>query len=276
MEHKDIDKIIRNSYENVKIPDNLFENAYSNLEYKKPHTWYFKYAAVFVLIIGITITLIIILNKQNKNENIQTPNVAVEKPIQNEEKKLPVASSIINLIGDEYVQNRNLFISPVGLNLVEEETQNIVVVKLEKILYYTNYIEKRNVYTITPFTASKVSVVKSYKGNLTGELEIMSYGGVITLSDYEKACEPEQIKKQGLDKKTQEEKDTTYIEVLNSLTAPLPKLVEGKYYLVFMNYNDNFEKYQVLDTLLYEYDIETDKIRNTDTNEWEDYTFGAN
>ena len=50
----------------------------------------------------------------------------------------------------------------------------------------------------------------------------------------------------------------------------------GKYYLVFMNYNNDLECYQVLDDLIYEYDITNNTTKNTDTNEWEYYEFEKN
>ncbi len=43
------------------------------------------------------------------------------------------------------------------------------------------------------------------------EYIFISKGGLISLSDFEKGCQPEQILKHGLDKLSQEEKDNTYI-----------------------------------------------------------------
>jgi GMP synthase PP-ATPase subunit len=75
---------------------------------------------------------------------------------------------------------------------------------------------------------------------------------------------------------TDEEKENTFIKVINSFTLSTIEPEVGKYYLVFMNYNDDLEHYQVLDDLIYEYDIQNDKTKNTNTNEWEDYKFGVN
>ena len=67
----------------------------------------------------------------------------------------------------------------------------------------------------------------------------------------------------------------TYIRILNTFTLNTLEPDEGKYYLVFMNYSDNLENYHVMDTLIYEYDITTNCIRNTDTNKWEPYEYNS-
>ena len=53
----------------------------------------------------------------------------------------------------------------------------------------------------------------------------------------------------------------------------MPPIEMGKSYLVYMSLNKNFDKYQVLDNLIYEYDLENNKIKNAETGEWIDYYF---
>jgi len=169
----------------------------------------------------------------------------------------------------------NHLTSPIGMSLIEEDSQFVGVVKIKEIKGYTNYIKKTNSYFPAPFIISEVTIEKVFKGNLSGELEIMSYGGVITVSDYIKSKLPGQSIDSKYKNLTDEEKENTYIRVMNAFTLPTIEPEVGKYYLVFMNYNNDLECYQVLDDLIYEYDIENDKTKNTNTNEWEHYEFGV-
>lgn len=59
----------------------------------------------------------------------------------------------------------------------------------------------------------------------------------------------------------------------DSISYKMPDLENGKYYLVYLKYNNKFEKYQVLDQFMYEYDIDSDAIRNIDTDELESFSY---
>ena len=170
----------------------------------------------------------------------------------------------------------NHLTSPVGVNLIEEESQFVGVVKIEKINGYTNYIKKTNSYFPAPFIISEVTVEKVFKGNLSGELEIMSYGGVISVNDYIRSKLPGESIDAKYINLTEEEKEKTFVKIINSFTMSTIEPEVGKYYLVFMNYNNDLECYQVLDDLIYEYDITNNTTKNTDTNEWEYYEFEKN
>lgn len=278
-----IDEFIKYSYKNTNIPNEIFNVAYSNLNNKNSNKIYkyLKYVACFSLIIIILITSIIFLMKPSNidnqlanNENIEN-NDNTTNNITNDnyasDINLPVASYTLNLNPTNNIGNK--FISPMELEIIHQDSDCIAVVKLNKKLYYTNYSEKSNLYSTVPLTVSNISVEKLFKGSLADNSEIMSIGGVLTISDYEKSCQPEQIKKHGFDKMFQEEKDNTYIEIINTITLKMPKLEEGKYYLVYLKYNINFEKYQVLDQFIYEYNINTQKIKNLDTGNWEQFSY---
>lgn len=270
---KDIDKIIKNSIQNIKVPKEIFSEAYESLEGKKNNTNLFRYfIGIAAVIIIIFLVVANIPGTNTINNEFTVPEINGEnKEIESE---LPVASDIIDTLVDSYQPTLGHITSPKGLSLIEEDSQFVGVVKVEKILGYTNYIKGQNLYSRTPFIISKVSIEKVYKGNLSGEIEIMSYGGVISVSDYEKAL----IEGQSLDARyknlTSVEKENTYIRVLNSTTMKTIEPEVGKYYLVFMNYSENLESYQVLDDLIYEYNIIENKTKNTNTNEWENYEFG--
>lgn len=276
MENKEIkiDNIIKNSYLETQVPKNIFEEAYNNLDENKNGRLVMKYATGIAAVIVIMFAILIfkVYKDDRTKENEYTP--IVEGKDEEIESKLPVASDSINTLGDSYQSVFGHLTSPKGASFIEEHSQFVVVVKVEKILGYTNYIKRIDQYNQTPFIISKVSVEKVFKGDLNGEIEIMSYGGVISVSDYQKSLLPGMTGNYLYSDLTDEEKENTYIRILNSLTFSTIEPDEGKYYLVFMNYSENLESYQVLDDLIYEYDIENDRTKNTDTNKWEDYEFG--
>lgn len=264
-----IDEIIRNLLKTVNVPKKIFSEAYLKLKENKQSNGInvIKYVACFSIICCILIYIVIFINKNNNSlNNENNANNENETPKYASQKELPIASYSINLNGTDNIAPR--FMSPMGLDIIKEESDCIAVVKLNKVLYYTNYASKVNLYSQIALTVSNVSIVKNFKGNLSDNLEIMSVGGILSISNFEKACFPEQIQKHGFDKMSQEEKENTYIETINLTTISLPKLDEEKYYLVYLKYSDNFEKYQVLDQFLYEYDINNDTIKNIDTSEW--------
>ena len=270
---KNIDKIIKDSIQNTKVPKEIFSEAYNSLNTKKTNLISFKYfVGIAAVIIAIFVIVINIHKANNTNDDLSTPQISSETD--EIESELPVASDVIDTLSDSYQPTTGHITSPNGLTLIEEDAQFVGVVKIEKILGYTNYIKGQDLYSRTPFIISKVSIEKVYKGTLSGELEIMSYGGVISVSDYEKSL----LEGQSLDAKyknlTASEKENTYIRVINSTTMKTIEPEVGKYYLVFMNYSKNLESYQVLDDLIYEYNIDEDKTKNTNTNEWEYYKFG--
>ena len=267
LNEKEIDKIIIQSYKDVEIPKDIFEEVYENLEEKRENITIIKYISGVAAIIVILLLLITIsmFPKESKNSNIPV----IDSKNEDIQAELPVASGTINELGDSYQQMFNHLTSPIGMSLIEEESQFVGVVKIEEIKGYTNYIKKTNSYFPAPFVISKVTVKKVFKGNLSGDLEIMSYGGVISVSDYIKSKLPGESIDSKYQKLTEEERNNTFIRVMNAFTLPTIEPEIGKYYLVFMNYNNDLECYQVLDDLIYEYDIENNKTKNTDTNEWD-------
>lgn len=275
LNEKEVDKIIKESYEDIEVPIDIFNEAYENLEEKRDNTIIVKYLsgiAAIITVIFIIVTVSILPREKNNNDSNSIPIIDGEN--KEVESNLPVASDIIYTMGETYQPMINHLTSPMGMSLIEEESQFVGIVKIEKIIGYTNYIKKTDTYFSTPFIISKVKVEKVFKGDLNGETEIMSYGGVISVSDYIKSKQPGQSIDAKYQSLTEEEKENTFVKIQNAFTLATIEPEIDKYYLVFMNYNDDLECYQVLDDLIYEYDINNDKTKNTDTNEWEIYEFG--
>ena len=277
MENKEsrLDELIKNSYDKIEVPSYIFEEAYNNLgDNKEKHT-IFKYVASLVAIVTI-IAIVYLFNIKDTNvdnNDNNDNNITIIGKENVVEAELPVATDVINTFGETY-QPIQSYISPVGLTMVEQDATFVGIVKINKIIGYTNFIKKLNKYNPTPFIISNVSVEKVFKGDLTGNIEIMSYGGVITVSDYEKSLIEGKMLEEKYSNMTNEEKESTYVTIYDTFTLNTIEPNIGKYYLVFMKYSDNLESYQVLDTLIYEYDIYEDKVKNPITNEWEKYEFG--
>lgn len=270
-----IDEFIKYAYQNTTIPNDIFNDIYSNLNIKSNYniSTYIKYVACFTIIIGIFIgSIIFFTNSFNTNNQLANNNsTQVKQNNYASEPELPVASYTLNLSSSSNISNK--FIHPMELDIIKKDSDCIAIVKLNKILYYTNYSKKVNLYSTTVLTVSDITVQKLLKGSLNTNSQIMSVGGIISISDFEKGCQPEQIKKHGFDKMSIEEKENTYIEIKDSISSKLPILQQGKYYLVYLKYNNKFEKYQVLDQFMYEYNINDSTIKNLDTNEWEYFNY---
>lgn len=284
--NNEIDAIIKNVINKEKIPNNIYQEAFNNLDninskksrYKHKRN-IIKFVAVFSMIICISVLGVTLILKGNKpvveNDIANQNNGDVENRQDStnsytEEIKLPVASQSLYIDLSESEATRK-FKSPIGMDMLVDYSQYIAVVSLDKILYYTNYQPATDTYIDSPFTVSKVTTKKQFKGNLPEQFEMISWGGVLPLSDYEKGAYKEQILKMGLNEMSEQYKKETYIDFISLMTIYMPKLEEGKDYLVYIRYNSAFEKNQVLDSFIYEYDIGNDKILNHETNEWIDF-----
>ena len=277
MKENNVDEYIKRIYQESEISKDIFKEAFSKLDSNRRNNNILKYVACFSLLIAFIGTSIFIF-LSSSNEKLIASNDKEDGKIEIELPKyaddLPTASIKVGLTGSVNDVSMYKFISPIGLTMVNENTPIIAVVTLNKKLYYTNYSEKLKVYMKTPMTVAEASLEKVFKGEVNDKkFKIMYYGGVISLADYVKACFPEEIIKGGYDKMTDEYKNTTYIEVIDSFTMSMPPIETGKSYLVFMSFNKNFDKYQIWDNLIYEYDLENNKIKNEETGEWIDYYF---
>ena len=276
MRENNVDEYIKNIYNESEIPKYIFEEIFLKLDNKRRNNNILKYVAAFsLLIVAIGTSIYIFLSSRNEEliANIDNEDKNVEIDLPKYADELPTASMKVGLIGSSN-SSMYKFISPIGLSMVNDETPYIAVVTLNKTLYYTNYCEKKDSYLHTPMTVADVTLNKIFKGEITEKrFEMMYYGGIISLEDYVKSCFKEEIIKGGYDKMTDEYKNSTYVEVIDNFTMNMPPIENGKSYLVFMSFNKNFDKYQVLDNLIYEYDLENNKIKNVETGEWIDYYF---
>lgn len=272
------DNMIREKLKSGDASSEIFKEAYEKLGLTKEYNKVkkikqqikiaketLKYAACIILISIISFSTYSLI----KNQNCTAEG---EKPVEiKESADLPVATMLIDELGDS--EKNSFFMSPVGKKELVESADYIAIVKLKKIKKYFNYISKLNVYSNVPLTLSEYEIVNNLKGDLNGDVDIITFGGVISLLDYEKACPISMDKKLGLEYMSEEEKAKTYVKVSNDKTKTIPELEKDKHYLVYFRYNEGMGAYKMIESTFYEYNMENSTILNTDTLEWEKFEF---
>ncbi|MBQ8234156.1 MAG: hypothetical protein IJZ36_01060 [Bacilli bacterium] len=172
-----IDELLKQKYKEIEYTEDIqldFKNT------RKNNSLY-KVASIMLLVILATVTLTIYNpfkkmdnNEKNINENIIANN---DKDI-----KLPKAEKEIIINSD--VMSYDLI-----------DVKYILAIKVNKILGYTNYSEKKEQYAF-PITKFEAEVLKCFKGEIDGNINIYTQGGIISLADWEKTLNEQQREKQ--------------------------------------------------------------------------------
>lgn len=120
-----------------------------------------------------------------------------------------------------------------------------------------------------------LEIEKVIKGNIYNENNInySSYGGKVSLNELEKNSSYDWKEWEMVTfghEIPEEEKATTYYQQLPTKGCDFE---EGKQYLVFMNYNEENEIYEIADIAygIMEYDPDTNMVKNIDTGEFEEF-----
>lgn len=243
--------------------DELLKQKYNEIEYnndvtfemmnKKKNSNLYKVASIVLLIMTIA-TIIVGIYQPNKE-------IAI-----NDEKNKNIIIENQLLAADTIPDHQiNLGLTDVA-SYASQSTKGIKVnyilaIRVNKILGYTNYIEKLNKYSL-PVTKFEAEVLKCFKGEIEGNIDVYTLGGIISLADWEKTLREEQKEKMGYKKMTQEYKENTYVEIVNSITMEMDKPKEGKVYLVCLT--EDSSAYDGLHTAgiygMKEYNINTNSI----------------
>lgn len=255
---RNIDELLKEKYKEIEYNNNI-ELEIKNI--KKNNNLY-KVASIVLLIIAVAITAIMYKPGQKLVAN---DNDIHENTISDGEQTLEViipAQQIV--IGSKdytsYVGYATKATSGIGIDV-----KYVLAIKVNKILGYTNYSQRQDKYSI-PVTKFEAEVLKCFKGNIDGNIQIHTTGGIISLANWEKTLNDEQKEKQGYNKMTQEYKENTYVEIVTSLNLDRPKLEVDKVYLVCLT--DDAYLYDGLSTAgqygMKEYDINTNCIKQKD------------
>lgn len=298
---KEIDELIKKSYEDIKVPDEIFNEAYKNLKNDVNKTNVLKYicgvAAIITAILIMVITSIIPRVKQNN-----TSSIPVIDGKNGEIDVLENSNIDENNISEEHTEYKTYSYITDEMRLSSHDSKPVAMFRHE---YTTGYILELSdlVALVTIVTIDGASTeYNSMFGMTYGSLliediivgdniekDIIRYikpGGILTMSNWEKT-QPQTAndKRNYLSEKSETEtnKDDTYINI--KLGNDI-ELEAGKTYLAYLNYNEKFDKYEIigLGNGLREVNVEQQinsvkkrkiknnkdlKIKNNTTGQWE-------
>ena len=241
---------------------------------------------LFLLVLIIVITgFVFIKYSFNKNEYNKFVDKTAEKEIEDENEKYYEVSTYIT---DEILKNSYESDSTAILRnsyTPEFMLENSDIIALVTITTIDGASTQYN--SMFGMTYGNMLINNVIYGNdLSGQ--VVSYikpGGIISLEDWEKT-QPKaaNAKREYLREQTGTEIDTknTYLKILLGNDI---ELEAGKTYLAYLNYSDTFQKYEIIGlgnglrevnveqksrVSLQNFDISTLKIKNNNTEEWED------
>ena len=149
------------------------------------------------------------------------------------------------------------------------EVEYVLVVRLDKILGSTCYIEDRDKYSY-PITKVKATVLKDFRGNYNEkEVEFYIFGGKIPLSLYINLMDEEDKKRYNITNLTQEEINNTDANVNLMWVQNQAEAIVGKTYIASLNYDETRYKSLRILPRLEEYNF---KFYNLENNTYQDYT----
>jgi len=166
-----------------------------------------------------------------------------------------------------------------SIDITDKETrnnniENIVIGKIEKIGDSINYNKQKNVYTQI-MTTGTIRIENVLKGKIdTSEINFQRLGGIISFVEYEKGLREEEKKKLDLcSTLSLEEKENEFVLYRPNNDIDIE---EGKTYLMYLDYDADYEGYsfRFFEYGLREikYDSEEILVLNNETKEWENIT----
>lgn len=149
--------------------------------------------------------------------------------------------------------------------ILAEHSDLIVIGKVSNLEDATNYNPTTKSYgkARTPGTLEILQVLKSDSDKKVTEVEFLEAGGLISYSEYEKSLLPAQKAKR--DYLMQQNGITTRNNVfVEQKVENQLKIEEGKTYIMYLEYNSDFDKYMVVSQPygVKEYNPNTGKILN--------------
>lgn len=155
-------------------------------------------------------------------------------------------------------------------SVLAEYSDLIVIGKVTNLDDATNYNPKTQKYSKarTPGNLEILNVLKSDGSKLLSSIDFLDVGGTLSYSEYEKSLLPAQkAKRDYLMQQNGISTKRNNIYVKQSVENQLD-LEEGKTYIMYLKYDENFEKYTVVNQPygVKEYNVNTKQILNHVTN----------
>ena len=216
--------------------DELLKEKYNEIEYNsdiklesknmKKNNNLYKVASIVLLVVLVTIT-VKVYNPGQKlvADNNDIPENIISDGEQTLEEIVPDHRIVID--SKDTMPYASYATSGIKVKYV-------LAIRVNKILGYTNYSEKQDKYSL-PVTKIEAEVLKCFKGEVKGNIELYTLGGIVSLANWEKTLREEQKEKMGYNKMTQEYKENTYVEIVNTMIMDGDKPEVGKVYLVCLN-----------------------------------------
>lgn len=277
------DKKVREIFKCSDYSEDTFDKAFNKLNKNNNMIVYFKYVASFTIIIIISIFAITYFNKNenlianNSSDMINETDTANSTDSQNEE--IETDNNIYSIPQNAKILMSNSYSRPIvqlpnGLDyeIISsiKESDCIAMVKLDKILYGMNYIEKTKKY-VYPVTVSSYTIEKTFKGNLSGKIKIATdTETLLPIDDYVKGGFKEEAQRLGYNEMSEEERKNTYVTI--PTLQDYTRLKEGDYYIAYLKYNSDAEMYGIFNYCFFEYDKDTNQIRIPGTDNYEEFS----
>ena len=264
MDLEEYKKIMQRKYDEYKVPDSVGKNIIQlakkrkEEELKKKKKFrnnLLKVAASFAIVLGITSIVFLTLN--HKKVNVEIADDFVEDEI-NDNDSLVVGTLFLE--HDIEIMNYKKIVPVV-----------VGVVRLDKVLNYSNYSKKQEKYYTDVITIMEIEMKDCIycKNEVNNSLKIYKAGGIISVSNLKKSTNLLYKQKKYIDSI---EDDEQYIEVISKNSLIQAEPIVGKTYLVCLKEDkDVYEGYYCYGKYGFvEYDEETGKVKNVETGEWEE------
>lgn len=244
----------------------------------------FRMIAVMSFSVFISLTAIIYYNQYRNIENIVIPrqiegNIDINIKTNIEEK--PIAQLYLadeNNIKENYKQDLLIYTADADVNnlssgyivtnpeniyVSNSEISKIYIIKVEKIIEYL--FESK-----VPVTKFKASIIKSLKGNDSGEIEITINGGVASVYDIEKNNLNIPLGKKYASL-SESNKKNTFVKIISDFDyRHIEMPIENMSYIVSLDQNNRV--IVNCECPFLEFDIEKNEYKNKN-NEWKEINY---
>lgn len=154
--------------------------------------------------------------------------------------------------------------------ILAEHSDLVVIGKITNLEAATNYNPTKKSYgkARTPGTLEVLQVLKADENEKITEIDFLEVGGLISYSEYEKSLLPAQkAKRDYLMQQNGNINSKNNVFVRQKVENQLD-LEEGKTYIMYLEYNSDYDKYMVVNQPygVKEYNTKTGKILNHVTN----------
>lgn len=190
-----------------------------------------KKIALGGLISILLLSCYFIFNDKNELNESDVKN-NIEDKTTNEEQKDTI---VINTTADMEVDYSNM-------SELKSSANYIALVKIDKVIGADNYSTINKMY-VFPYTYGKMTIIKSYKGNIEENKEVTFYklGGTIELKKYYESLNVTQKEKFDANYIKNKTQDFKVKKVQMNLGKEV-NVEENKTYLVFMNEETSYHK----------------------------------